>query len=46
MTSLGEPASEADTLLGELRAKKFVGIEGEKVSYSLPPKDDTSLNPA
>jgi hypothetical protein len=36
MTSLGEPESEADTLLGELRAKNFVDVKGEKVSYSLP----------
>ena len=40
MTSLGEPSTEADTLLGELRARKFVGVEGEKVSYALPPKSD------
>lgn len=40
MTSLGEPACEADTLLGELRARNFVDVEGEKVSYSLPGKGD------
>jgi hypothetical protein len=40
MSSLGEPASEADRLLGELRARNFVEIEAEKVSYSLPAKGD------
>ena len=40
MNSLGEPAAEADKLLGELRARNFVEVEAEKVSYSLPPKCD------
>jgi hypothetical protein len=41
MTSLGEPESEADTLLGELRAQNFVDVEGQKVSYSLPDRGAT-----
>ncbi len=40
MTSLGEAASEADALLNELRARSYVGVDGEKVSYSLPAKGD------
>jgi hypothetical protein len=39
MLQLGEPAVEADRLLGELRAKKYVAIAGDKVSYELPAKD-------
>jgi len=40
MASLGEPVAEADKLLGELRARNFVEVEADKVSYSLPPKCD------
>jgi len=40
MSSLGESATEADALLGELRARNFIDLEGEKVSYALPPKGD------
>jgi hypothetical protein len=40
MSSLGEQTAEADALLGELRARKFVGVDGEKVSYALPSKGD------
>jgi hypothetical protein len=36
LTSIGEPASEADALLGELRTRNYVQIDGERVSYSLP----------
>ena len=40
MASLGEPASEADKLLVELRARNFVEVEAEKVSYALPAEGD------
>jgi hypothetical protein len=40
MTSLGEASSEADGLLGELRARHYVEITNERVSYSLPTKGD------
>jgi hypothetical protein len=39
LLQLGEPAAEADRLLGELRAKNYVAMLEDKVSYALPPKD-------
>jgi hypothetical protein len=35
LASLGEPEGEADALLGELRARDFVRVEGTKVRYCL-----------
>jgi hypothetical protein len=39
LTQLGEPAAEADALLGELRAKAYVLVQEDKVVYSLPKGD-------
>ncbi len=38
LVQIGEPAIEADTLLQELSAKKYITVSGAKVSYALPPK--------
>ena len=39
MVQLGEPASEADALLGELRARSYVAVAEDKVTYALPRSD-------
>jgi hypothetical protein len=39
LTQLGEPASEADALLGELRARSFVSVNEDKLTYALPRGD-------
>lgn len=39
MSSLSEPPSEADALLGELRARSYVAVKDQKVSYALPARD-------
>ena len=39
MAQLGEPVSEADALLGELRARSFVAVADDKVTYALPRGD-------
>lgn len=39
MSNLGEPVSEADILLGELRARSYVAIADQKVTYALPVRD-------
>jgi len=36
LTQLGEPVAEADALLGELRARSFVAVAEDKVTYALP----------
>lgn len=36
----GKSPCEAEVLLGEHRARNYVGVEGEKVSYALPAKSD------
>jgi hypothetical protein len=39
MSSLGEAQSEADALLGELRARRYVEVDDQKVTYALPARD-------
>jgi hypothetical protein len=39
MLQLGEAENEADTLLGELRARSFVHVAEDKVTYALPARD-------
>ena len=39
LTQVGESASEADALLGELRARSFVMVAEDKVMYALPHGD-------
>jgi HNH endonuclease len=39
MSSLGEAQSEADSLLGELRARSYVEVNDQKVTYALPARD-------
>lgn len=39
MLQLGEPSSEADALIGELRARNYIAVVDEKVSYALPAKE-------
>ena len=39
LAQLGEPSTEADALLGELRARCYVTVHETKVGYALPPKD-------
>jgi hypothetical protein len=38
LTQIGEPPTEAEALLSELSAKRYVVISGGKVTYALPPK--------
>jgi hypothetical protein len=38
LAQIGEPATEAETLLKELSARKHVAVSGAKVTYALPPK--------
>jgi hypothetical protein len=45
MSSLGEPASEADALLDELRATNYVTVADQKVTYALPARDALQLAP-
>ena len=39
MVQLGEPPAEADALLGELRARSYVAVAEDKVTYALPRVD-------
>jgi hypothetical protein len=36
LARMGEPLNEADSLLGELRARNYVSVEDTKVKYDLP----------